>query len=375
MDGKGASERRAAGVFIWTCAVALETAAVLVAAVLLRGAVPLPASLSSHLPPTLTLGLTWIVPACLHLAAASALVLPALLPKTVAGSWYSPRSTVYGLTAALTLCLPGIGLYGCVFALGCAGLLMHHKNKTKQFRESIEAALGEDSGWISRKRVGQVLADEIAIEPVVDVLQGDDPDLKRGAVKLLKSLETPGAVKLLRQCMSDPFPEVRFYAHSALSDLEDSYTSLIKSLREIVSLAPGADVLRALGQEYRAYADSGLVDEVMRRQTLEDARAALDRSLALSPDQPGTALMLGQVLLELGMPSEARVRFEQCLQHEEVASEAQLGLAQIAYQARDFGQLVQRARSMAQSAAPRPTNPDSLQLYDFWASLGQAHHG
>jgi len=375
MERTSASEQHAAGFFIWTAAVMLESAAVLVAAVLLRGAAPLPAALATHLPPTLTLGLSWIIPACLHLAAALVFVLPALLPKFIAGSWYAPRSTVYGLTAALTLCLPGAGLYGCVFARGCAKLLMHHKNKTKQFRESIEATLGEDSGWISRKRVGQVLADEIAIEPVVDVLQGDDPDLKRGAVKLLKSLETPGAVKLLRQCMSDPFPEVRFYAHSALSDLEDSYTSLIKSLREIVALAPGADVFRALGQEYRAYADSGLVDEVMRRQTLEDARAALDQSLAISPDQPGTALMLGQVLLELGLPEEARVRFEQCLNFEETASEAQLGLAQIAYQARDFGQLVLRSRSMAQSGAPRPTNPDSLLLYDFWATLGQAPHG
>ena len=216
---------------------------------------------------------------------------------------------------------------------------------------------------------------EIAIEPVVDVLTGDDPDLKRGAVKLLKRMATPGAVGLLRQCLSDPFPEVRFYAHSALSDLEDEHTNRIKAINETLQTAPSAGAWRTLGREYRAYADSGLADEVARRQHLEESRAALSQSLALEPGHAPSMLLLGQVLLSLERNEEAAAWFDKCLAVEETEAEARLGLAQIAFQQRDLKALAAQARAMARSGAPRPTNPDALALHEFWSGVGEARRG
>jgi tetratricopeptide (TPR) repeat protein len=295
----------------------------------------------------------------LGLLAASALtfVLPCLMFK----QWRARSSSVYGLTAALTLCLPGAGIIGCLLALLCAQLLMRQKNRIKEFKESLESALGEDSRWIMRKRVGQVLADEIAIEPVIDVLQGDDPDLKRGAVKLLQRIGTPNAVGLLRQSLSDQFPEVRFYAHSALTELEDAFTKHIQTLNT--------------GMQYRAYADSGLADEIARGQHLESCRDALSRSLELEPGHAQTMLLLAQALLDLGRLREAWQMFEKCTRFEDTASEALLGLAQMAYQLRDFAKLAEQARRIAASDAPRPLKPDPLALFEFWAGVGRVEHG
>ncbi|MGE4552726.1 MAG: HEAT repeat domain-containing protein [Desulfovibrionaceae bacterium] len=316
------------------------------------------------------LSAAWAAPLALHLGAALVLILPAPFSR----AFYPMRSTIYGLTAAITLTMPAVGILGCFFARGCAELLMRHKNKTAQFRQAVEMSLGEDAHRITRKRVGQVLADEIAIEPVVDVLAGNDPDLKRGAVKLLKRMATPGAVALLRNCMSDPFPEVRFYAHSALSELEDGFAQRIKGLRERLESAPSAALWRALGRDYDAYAGSGLVDEVMRRQTLEEGRAALAESLALEPGHAPTQLLYARVLLELDDLDEAKRQFERCAQDEATASEAMLGLAQIAYQRRDMRALAMQARAMATSQAPRPADADHMELFEFWAKAGAARH-
>jgi tetratricopeptide (TPR) repeat protein len=355
---------------MWCGALALEGAAVALALGLL-GVLPQGAMTTSMrtLAPGGTLA-AWGVAVALH-AGASLLL---LLPGPFFRDFYRLRSTVCGLAAAVGFAMPGIGLAGCVFARGCANLLMRRKNKTAQFRQAVDMSLGEDNHWISRKRVGQVLADEIAIEPVVDVLAGDDPDLKRGAVKLLQRMGTPGAVALLRSCMSDPFPEVRFYAHSALSELEDAYAQRIKTLREQLESAPEAALWRSLGREYSLYAESGLVDEVMRRQTLEESRKALAQALALEPEHALALLLSARVLLQLGEMDAARAQFEHCQNHEDVASEARLGLAQIAFEQRDMRALAMQARAMAESAAPRPHNADSLELYEFWSKADGVRH-
>ena len=355
MDERNNSSQRIIGLAVWIAGLALHSACLLAVWRFHTGNQPLMAAVA------------------LGLLLASSVVF--ILPGLFARQWYATRSTFYGFTAAVTLCLPGIGIIGCLFALLCSKLLLRQKNKTKEFKLMIEADLGDDSRWITRKRVGQVLADEIAIEPVIDVLQGDDPDLKRGAVKLLQRIGTPNAVGLLRQSLSDQFPEVRFYAHSALTELEDGFSKRIQDLSAKLKEAPSAQTCRLLGQQYRTYADSGLADEIARRQHLESCCDALIKSLALEPGHNQTMLLLGQALLELGKLREAWLMFEKCTRFEETVSEAQLGLAEIAFIKRDMGQLAKQARSMADSDAPRPEKADPLALFEFWATVGKASHG
>ena len=278
MDERNNSSQRIIGLAVWIAGLALHSACLLAVWRFHTGNQPLMAAVA------------------LGLLLASSVVF--ILPGLFARQWYATRSTFYGFTAAVTLCLPGIGIIGCLFALLCSKLLLRQKNKTKEFKLMIEADLGDDSRWITRKRVGQVLADEIAIEPVIDVLQGDDPDLKRGAVKLLQRIGTPNAVGLLRQSLSDQFPEVRFYAHSALTELEDGFSTRIQDLIAKLQETPSALTYRLLGQQYRTYADSGLADEIARRQHLESCCDALIKSLALEPGHNQTMLLLGQALLE-----------------------------------------------------------------------------
>ncbi|MBA4357914.1 MAG: hypothetical protein C0405_09340, partial [Desulfovibrio sp.] len=225
MDEKAALPSHTGGLILWIAAFALHGASLLAALSYHANGQPLVA----------------VVALCLLLASAAIFVLPAWFAR----QWFVPRSNIYSLTAAMTLCMPGVGILGCLLVRLCAHAMMRQKNKTKEFRESVEMALGEDARWITRKRVGQVLADEIAIEPVIDVLQGDDPDLKRGAVKLLQRIGTPAAVALLRQSLADRFPEVRFYAHSALSDLEDAFTQRIQAINKTLQQAPSAGAYRA----------------------------------------------------------------------------------------------------------------------------------
>ncbi|MDP3428542.1 MAG: hypothetical protein Q8S17_14360, partial [Humidesulfovibrio sp.] len=82
-----------------------------------------------------------------------------------------------------------------------------------------------------------------------------------------------------------------------------------------------------------------------------------------------------QALLDLERLREAWQMFEKCTRFEDTASEALLGLAQMAYQLRDYAKLAEQARRIAACDAPRPLKPDPLSLFEFWAGVGRVEHG
>lgn len=354
--GKHAPRFQRSRLVLWPLACGLETACAYCA---LRASV----SVLSH-------GLLYAL--LLHCSACVLFFLPSLLAKRVLGD----RRTAFDcLAGMMTLFLPVVGLAGSMLALGSSRFLRSRSNKAAEFRDSVEAKLSTDHERFSKKQIGQLLSDEIAIEPIADVLHGKDPELKRGAVKLLARIGTPAAVQQLRGCLSDALPEVRYYAHSALTDMEDEHVHRIRDLTKQLEESQDIAVSRALGLAYRAYAESGLVDDLARGQHLERSREQFTKSFDADPSDVSTALLLGQILLQLGRPDEAASLFSQCAQHEETASAAQLGLAQIALEGGNLARLSALVKDISRSEAPRPTDPDQMLAFDFWREVGSGSHG
>ena len=54
-------------------------------------------------------------------------------------------------------------------------------------------------------------------------MSGDDNDLKRGAINTLQRIGSPEAISILKQSLSDVSPEIRHYAHIALTRLDEAY--------------------------------------------------------------------------------------------------------------------------------------------------------
>jgi hypothetical protein len=74
----------------------------------------------------------------------------------------------------------------------------------------------------------------INVEPLVEIIRSHHlgTDLKRGAIETLTQICDPVSVTLLKECLSDPDTEVRFYASSGLSRIEENLNEQILKYKE-----------------------------------------------------------------------------------------------------------------------------------------------
>ncbi len=85
---------------------------------------------------------------------------------------------------------------------------------------SVAAELGDATSIDDRPRnaveaaheMEVALLDELEIEPVVDVLREDDPELKRAAIEAITKQRDASAVRLLIGLLHDPSQEARFFS-------------------------------------------------------------------------------------------------------------------------------------------------------------------
>jgi tetratricopeptide (TPR) repeat protein len=172
-------------------------------------------------------------------------------------------------------------------------------------------------------------------------------------------------VELLKESLSDTSSEVRFYAHAAMTKIDDAFSQDIKNAEAALDEHDGSS-FSALGVACMRYADSGLVEEVMRAQFLEKAVSAFSHAVALSPDDAMLKVRLGSLYLEIGEYAKARECFENVAEGGPGFVEAALGLCKIFYDMRDFDSLylLRRKLSMADCA---DCDPAKKIAYNFWS--------
>lgn len=73
---------------------------------------------------------------------------------------------------------------------------------------------------------------ELDFVPLVDILESDDLDLKRGAIEKLGNLSTPEAISILKKYRSDSSPEVRFFITSTLTKSKKNFEEQIESAKQ-----------------------------------------------------------------------------------------------------------------------------------------------
>jgi tetratricopeptide (TPR) repeat protein len=268
-----------------------------------------------------------------------------------------------GLGALLVLFLPVLGPLGCVGAMAAGRGLLKSRGLAQAFsgQSAMDRAAGDGRG-----RDAVHLDEELSIQPVADILEGGDAALKRGAIQLLRRLGTKDAVRLLRKSLSDENPEVRFYAHTALTRLEEDHAESMALAHKRASDAD-PESLVALARTQRRYADSGLPDENISRQSIEDARDNLRQALDIAGEaQEEWRVEMGQLELHLGHLEAAREQFELALSVQPENADAVLGLLEVRFRERDLAGL-QRLREGLAGRRFDTADPERLVVLNFWA--------
>jgi len=309
----------------------------------------------------------------LHIVAVSLLFLvPTLQPEK------GRQDIIYYtfLCGLLTLLLPVIGLFGCCLMFFLVKKIFKATGSVDAYQEAtryvIEGTLYSDT----IENVETFINRELSIEPIVDMLAGEDEDFKRGAIKHLGRIGSPRAVRLLKKCFADPSSsEVQFYAHASLRKLEESYISHINKLKALVDSNEGerSENLRQLGNAYRKYAESGFPVEDSRDHYLNLAKEAFLQVLLLDPEDARILLVLGELCLAGKEYSKAASYFNKAVESASESAEALIGLCQTYYEKGNMAALKKTVMRMNSTGDPghRLDGMKTI-MFQFWANIQEA---
>lgn len=149
----------------------------------------------------------------------------------------------------------------------------------------------------ARARPGErFIMDEVDVAPLRDILTGHDLALKRGAILSLSRLPRPEAVTLLKGALADPAREIRYYASTALSDMEREFNDRIfRLVREIEAAPTAVERHTELARIVLDYTEAGLLDEGMVRFFLDVGLRALDKARLVATQDRRIDLLMGRL--------------------------------------------------------------------------------
>ena len=304
------------------------------------------------------------------------LPLHVLAAALFAGSLYNPtgRSARWawptlGGTLAL-LGFPLVGMLASAIAFTLTHTVHYDRPDVASYLQTVADTDERPAGAVGQAHQLEVaLLDELEIEPVVDVLREDDPELKRAAIEAITQQRSASTVRLLRSLLHDPSPEARFFSSIALSKLEDEISRAILAAQRAAKDAPDdGPAHEQLAQLYLDYAVSGFLEGVTREYYLDLARQTFEEALATSRAPDEVQRRLAQVHLLLGNIAEAALLLDELTAAQPDNLDIHLLRMNAIYQFRDFRELAVYAQRRLSGVT---AESDDAELLKWWATAGQ----
>jgi len=218
------------------------------------------------------------------------------------------------LTGWISFFMPVIGLYGCLSVYFSIVTFVATKGLAEDYQEETSRVVEDDQLPDSVKDHEAFMSNELNVEPIRDILIGDDQDMKRGAVDYLGRVGTPEAVRMLKQCLADDNPEVRFMSHTMLGRIDEKHVKRIKNLQndlEKASIEDHAILHEKMGYCYKAYSDSQLLELSTRDYYLRQSEQCYQANLSLTKiNDPNILFTLAQIYKMLNEHENAKKYFE-----------------------------------------------------------------
>ena len=292
----------------------------------------------------------WIADQSVSLDTVILLLCGALL--TAAGLCHFSQGNIwlaFWLYLALSLFLP---LYGVVGSLVMALYLRYGRSAglADQYAEEVDDAQGNgEEGFFASGSIDQMVRQELAVQSYMDIMRGPDRLLKKSLIGKILGEWTANAVPLLKQGLKDPEYEIRSYASTALTTIENRTNKNILHLKEEIAQDPGNVRLNLkLARSYLDYAGSGLLDRSSADHYVHMARETLTQI------HPGTAddgelsieaLSLRAQTARLGGDTAAeKAIYEEILSRHSDHHETLSYLCDLHFRERDFAALRRTAR-------------------------------
>lgn len=185
-------------------------------------------------------------------------------------------------------------------------LVAYGKNPLNYIDEDEDAELFQlpllwRGAFGKHSNIQEKVLEELDFVPLIDILEGDNPELKRGAIERLGQIRDPEAIRALIQHKSDALPEVRFYISSALTRIKNEFDEELEAAKEQMK----KDVYKIsarllLARVYLQYANSDLLDEVASRTYKNEAIYHLEYAVKSDFAKLSSLTLLVECLTAMG---------------------------------------------------------------------------
>ena len=216
----------------------------------------------------------------------------------------------------------------------------------------------EDRVALSGGSVDQMIHHELSVQSYMDIMRGPDRLLKKSLITKILSEWTPNSVALLQQALKDSEYEIRSYASTALTAIENRMSVNILRLQTSYEGDPEAEGNRInLARAYLDYATSGLLEEESSRHYANLAggilRVSSEAGSAQGESERLELLTLrGQVARLAGETDAERDIYEEILRRQPEHQDTLRNLCTLDFREKRFGELRQHCQRFVRHTAP-----------------------
>lgn len=151
---------------------------------------------------------------------------------------------------------------------------------------------------LSKKEQRDKVLSELDFIPLVEIMEGSDIQLKRGAIERLADLKSSEAIAILLKYRNDDSSEIRFYVTSSLvkikADYEEQLDAAKKEMQQDINKISARVFLARI---YMNYAICGLLDVATKKTYLKEAIYHLTFSINSPYDKDDAYLLLSEIYL------------------------------------------------------------------------------
>lgn len=181
-------------------------------------------------------------------------------------SRFQPKSRRLDFLIFLSLCL-FMPIYGALGALLWVAYRkwrqgdIHLAEEFVDYVQSPEGEHGTSANRLETDEAENIIFQELSIQSYTDIMRGPNTLLKKALIGKILQEWTPNAVSLLKLALKDEVYEIRSYASTALTTIEDRMNRAIQDARRSTQNNPDDLGLKLkLVHAYINYAESGLLD-------------------------------------------------------------------------------------------------------------------
>lgn len=169
-----------------------------------------------------------------------------------------------------------------------------------------------------------------SLRPLVDEAQDIDEVTRLFSQQKLSVKPTPNSVKILRNMIRDPNPEIALYAAEGLNTIESSYIQKIQHVKEKLSRGKGVEevLFYNLGILYLRFVRLLEGQALIRNFYLQESLSYLEKANKLNSSNPRILSPIGEVYMLLGEYNKALRIFRYLFTEDAYDRESLLMIAQ-----------------------------------------------